>query len=45
MAVKQVELPAGTSQGEGRNILTASERETELLKQLRHENIVQYLGT
>jgi mitogen-activated protein kinase kinase kinase len=47
MAVKQVELPTGSSQNEERkkSMLTALEREIELLKQLQHENIVQYLGT
>lgn len=46
MAVKQVELPTGSSQNEERkkSMLTALEREIELLKQLQHENIVQYLG-
>jgi serine/threonine protein kinase len=46
MAVKQVELPTGSSQNEERkkSMLTALEREIELLKTLQHENIVQYLG-
>ncbi|CAE6433831.1 unnamed protein product [Rhizoctonia solani] len=47
MAVKQVELPTGSSQNEERkmSMLTALEREIELLKQLQHENIVQYLDS
>ncbi|CAE6488229.1 unnamed protein product [Rhizoctonia solani] len=46
MAVKQVELPTGSSTNEERkkSMLTALEREIELLKQLQHVNIVQYLG-
>jgi mitogen-activated protein kinase kinase kinase len=46
MAVKQVELPTGSSHNEERrkNMLSALEREIELLKELQHENIVQYLG-
>jgi mitogen-activated protein kinase kinase kinase len=45
MAVKQVELPSGSSANEERkqNMLSALEREIELLKDLQHENIVQYL--
>ncbi|KAH7340244.1 hypothetical protein B0J17DRAFT_715475 [Rhizoctonia solani] len=47
MAVKQVELPTGSSANEERkkSMLTALEREIELLKQLQHENIVQYLDS
>ncbi|KAG9088030.1 ATP binding [Ceratobasidium sp. UAMH 11750] len=47
MAVKQVELPSGSSQNEERKktALTALEHEIELLKQLQHENIVQYLDS
>jgi mitogen-activated protein kinase kinase kinase len=46
MAVKQVELPTGKSQNEERKkgMLSALEREIELLKIMHHENIVQYLG-
>ena len=46
MAVKQVELPTGAGANEERkqSMLTALEREIELLKELQHENIVQYLG-
>lgn len=45
MAVKQVELPSGSSANEDRkqSMLDALEREIELLKDLQHENIVQYL--
>ncbi|CAL1704526.1 unnamed protein product [Somion occarium] len=44
MAVKQVELPSGSAPNEERkkNMLSALEREIELLKDLQHENIVQY---
>lgn len=47
MAVKQVELPTGNSHNEERkkSMLSALEREIELLKVMSHENIVQYLGT
>ncbi|KAK0459762.1 ste11-like protein [Desarmillaria tabescens] len=45
MAVKQVELPTGSAPNEERkkNMLSALEREIELLQDLQHENIVQYL--
>ncbi|TFK42548.1 hypothetical protein BDQ12DRAFT_281513 [Crucibulum laeve] len=45
MAVKQVELPSGSGPNEERkkSMLSALEREIELLKNLQHENIVQYL--
>ncbi|TFY79407.1 hypothetical protein EWM64_g4602, partial [Hericium alpestre] len=45
MAVKQVELPTGASFNNDRKqtMLTALEREIELLKDLEHEHIVQYL--
>lgn len=45
MAVKQVELPTGSSANEERkkSMLSALEREIDLLKDLQHENIVQYL--
>ncbi|KAJ7774878.1 ste11-like protein [Mycena metata] len=44
MAVKQVELPTtGSNQERKKSMLTALEREIELLKELQHENIVQYL--
>lgn len=46
MAVKQVSLPTGNSANEERkkSMLSALEREIDLLKQLQHEHIVQYLG-
>ncbi|KAF4615438.1 hypothetical protein D9613_003091 [Agrocybe pediades] len=45
MAVKQVELPTGSAPNQERkkSMLNALEREIELLKNLQHENIVQYL--
>lgn len=45
MAVKQVELPTGSSTNEERkkSMLSALELEIDLLKDLQHENIVQYL--
>ncbi|KAH9484209.1 Protein kinase byr2 [Psilocybe cubensis] len=45
MAVKQVELPTGSGPNQERkkSMLSALEREIELLKNLQHENIVQYL--
>ncbi|KAK0228572.1 ste11-like protein [Armillaria fumosa] len=45
MAVKQVELPTGSAPNEERkkNMLSALEHEIELLQDLQHENIVQYL--
>ncbi|CAG8493761.1 7045_t:CDS:10 [Paraglomus occultum] len=46
MAVKQVELPTGQSDKEDRkqSMLDALQREISFLKELQHENIVQYLG-
>lgn len=45
MAVKQVELPTGSAPNQERkkSMLSALEREIELLKNLQHDNIVQYL--
>jgi serine/threonine protein kinase len=45
MAVKQVKLPTGSAPNQERkkSMLSALEREIELLKNLQHENIVQYL--
>ncbi|GJJ12118.1 hypothetical protein Clacol_006359 [Clathrus columnatus] len=47
MAVKQVEIPTGSAPNEERkkSMLSALEREIELLKTLQHENIVQYLDS
>ncbi|OCH94960.1 Pkinase-domain-containing protein [Obba rivulosa] len=44
LAVKQVDLPTGSAPNEERKkaMLSALEREIELLKDLHHENIVQY---
>lgn len=46
MAVKQVSLPtgAGINQERKKAMLSALEREVELLRELQHENIVQYHG-
>lgn len=46
MAVKQVELSGSGRQVDERKktMVVALEREIELLKELQHENIVQYLG-
>jgi mitogen-activated protein kinase kinase kinase len=46
MAVKQVELGVGGGRNDERRrgMVEALEREIELLKELQHENIVQYLG-
>ena len=45
MAVKQVELPTGSSANNERkmNMLSALEHEIELLQEMQHDNIVQYL--
>lgn len=47
MAVKQVDIPsnASTNEARQRSMLDALEREIELLKDLQHEHIVQYLCT
>lgn len=47
MAVKQVELPVENSATEQRkkSMVEALQREIELLRELEHENIVQYLGS
>jgi mitogen-activated protein kinase kinase kinase len=45
MAVKQVELVGkGRSMERTKGMIDALEREVELLKELQHDNIVQYLG-
>jgi mitogen-activated protein kinase kinase kinase len=43
MAVKQVEVPTGASDERRLTMTDALEREIELLKDLQHVNIVQYL--
>ena len=43
MAVKQVEVPTAASDERKKSMTDALEREIELLKDLQHENIVQYL--
>lgn len=47
MAVKQVELPANKSYKEDKQkiLVEALEREIDLLKELHHERIVQYIGS
>lgn len=47
MAVKQVELPVENSATEERkkSMVEALHREIELLKEIEHENIVQYIGS
>lgn len=47
MAVKQVELPTGTGPNEQRkkSMLDALEREIDFLRELQHDNIVQYLDS
>ncbi|WVQ84003.1 hypothetical protein IAT38_006148 [Cryptococcus sp. DSM 104549] len=47
MAVKQVSLTSAAAKGEDKknNMVEALEREIELLKELQHENIVQYLDS
>jgi mitogen-activated protein kinase kinase kinase len=43
MAVKQVEVPTTASDERKKTMINALEREIELLKDLQHANIVQYL--
>lgn len=47
MAVKQVELPTGNKETEQKRLtmIDALQREMNLLRDLQHENIVQYLGS
>ncbi|KAJ9095198.1 hypothetical protein QFC19_007653 [Naganishia cerealis] len=46
MAVKQVDLSLGVQNEEKkRSMMTALQREIELLRELQHENIVQYLDS
>ncbi|KAF9582175.1 ATP binding [Lunasporangiospora selenospora] len=47
MAVKQVELPVNNSYKEDKQktLVEALEREIDLLKELHHERIVQYIGS
>lgn len=44
MAVKQVELAKNRTSVRTKGMVDALEREIELLKELQHDNIVQYLG-
>jgi len=44
MAVKQVELGKNRTSARTQGMVDALEREVELLKELQHDNIVQYLG-
>jgi hypothetical protein len=44
MAVKQVELGKNRTSVRTKGMVDALEREIELLKELQHDNIVQYLG-
>ncbi len=48
MAVKQVEVPSNTNSNLDKrkeNMVAALKREIDLLRDLQHENIVQYLGS
>ena len=48
MAVKQVEMPSkvgGTTDAKKNNMIEALKHEITLLKDLKHENIVRYLGS
>lgn len=46
MAVKQVEMPsAGKEDARKKSMVEALQREIELLKDMQHPNIVQYLGS
>ncbi|ODQ68133.1 Pkinase-domain-containing protein [Nadsonia fulvescens var. elongata DSM 6958] len=46
MAVKQVELPSGAEIDQKKqSMIEALQRETNLLRELHHNNIVQYLGS
>ena len=48
MAVKQVEMPSNTNtvlDKKKENMLAALKREIDLLRDLQHDNIVQYLGS
>lgn len=44
MAVKQVPLPTGSGTKADLEKFSALEREIDFLKDLQHDNIVQYLG-
>lgn len=45
MAVKQVEIPSDEeNEARKRSMVTALEREIDLLKGLQHPHIVEYLG-
>lgn len=44
MAVKQVDLDMVGSAEKKQSMVTAMQQEISLLKELQHDNIVQYLG-
>lgn len=44
MAVKQVEMPSSTADSKKNTMVEALKHEIDLLRELKHANIVQYLG-